>query len=393
METRGVSASLGVRMGYAPDGDGASPGLQGATSGRSRRRAAEQPALVLEHYDARVTRMDGGCHVRPIHPSTDETGSSSRSRAGLGSCSRARPPPGSGWSCACTWPTSTCPPAGAEYQASGKWLFGGRQPDPGARQRRDRERGHPGLVCIVPADHRPAEREPVRDARGARRDGDRAGPARRPADRDPRASRPCSSSGNFVLAGTLGSNPALIVLGALLALASAECRLDRPRSMVHPVGASDVLRVAAGRQRVDAGVGLIAAARTTARGWPRSRTAIVARWMARPSRGPASGGTRSAATAAAAASTPTATRRTATASRGRKAPECAVAHVRQLRPPDQLSSHEAPVPADRLGGLEVGGHRWGPRRSTRRGDKETSEAPTRWKRRRRPSVGAALVSA
>ena len=46
-------------------------------------------------------------------------------------------------------------------------------------------------------------------------------------------------NGNFVLAGVLGQNPALIILGAFLDGRLAERRLDRPRPLVHPVDPAD----------------------------------------------------------------------------------------------------------------------------------------------------------
>ena len=56
-------------------------------------------------------------------------------------------------------------PAGWGKITSGKWLFGDGSPIQGLVGGAVIERGHPRLVRVVPPERRPAEREPVRDAR------------------------------------------------------------------------------------------------------------------------------------------------------------------------------------------------------------------------------------
>jgi uncharacterized membrane protein YphA (DoxX/SURF4 family) len=48
-------------------------------------------------------------------------------------------------------------------------------------------------------------------------------------------------NGNFVLAGALGSNPLLVIFRDPDCIGVEERRLDRPRSLVHPLGAPTVL--------------------------------------------------------------------------------------------------------------------------------------------------------
>ena len=206
-------------------------------------------------------------------------------------------------------------PAGWGKITSGKWLFGDGSPIQGLVSGAISSEDTPAWYGWFLETHRPAEREPLRDARGTRRNGHRSGAARRPADRDRRLCgrvrqrelRP----GRCAWIEPGADHPRRAARAGL-----AECRLDRSRSMVHPVGAPDVLRGVAASRRTDTDVGLIATTRVLVGGG--ERPAIVERWKVSPGRGPVSGGTRSVATGAVAASTPTATRRMATASRERK---------------------------------------------------------------------------
>ena len=142
---------------------------------------------------------------------------------------------GCGWSSASTWLTSTSPRAGARSRAVNGYSGTG-SPDPGhGRRRHRRARTAPGwyvsfLQNIVQPN---ASLFATLVALGELAIG--LGAARRSVDQVSRHSRGRLREREFRPGRCrLGSNPALIILGMLLALAWAECRLDRSRSMLHP---------------------------------------------------------------------------------------------------------------------------------------------------------------
>ena len=105
-------------------------------------------------------------------------------------------------------------PAGWGKITSGKWLFGDGSPIQGLVGGAVSSEDTPGLVRLVPAERRRAQLRPVRDARRPRRVRRRARAAGRAADRD-RGLRWRVPERELHPRGALGSNPALVVLGAL----------------------------------------------------------------------------------------------------------------------------------------------------------------------------------